>query len=174
MFSISIKICGKKVSPGLFHMENNNVFYRKRRFSNGHKNSFIAPIDLTFCSLAQLSVENANLKSIFFRGIYLKCWHWQPDFENTMTVKRYQDKIPPDKTPPDKIPRTKSPWTKSPQDKIPLDKIPPSIFYILLTVIYFINSSKWVSKDRVLCQYNLSWDVSGKRIRLSFFNQCID
>ena len=33
-------------------MEKTNVFYRKRRFSNVYKNSFIAPIDLKFCILA--------------------------------------------------------------------------------------------------------------------------
>ena len=54
---------------------------------------------------------------------------------------------PPGQNPPDKIPRTKSPWTKSPWDKIlpgqnPPGQNPPSIFYFLLTVIYFINSSK--------------------------------
>ena len=63
--------------------------------------------------------------------------------------------------------RTKSPWTKppgqNPPDKIPLDKIPlgqnlprtkslwtksPLYILYLLTVLYFNNSSKWVSKDR--------------------------
>ena len=72
---------------------------------------------------------------------FIECLEW-----------RYQDKIPPDKTPPDKIPRTKSPGTKSPlgqnppgqnpPGQNPPGQNPPSIFYILLTVIYFINSSK--------------------------------
>ena len=30
-----------------------NVFYRKRQFSNGHKNSFIASIVLKFCIMAK-------------------------------------------------------------------------------------------------------------------------
>ena len=49
--------------------------------SNGHKNNFIAPVDLKFCILGQVSMEKPNMKSIF-RGIYLKFWHWQMDFEN--------------------------------------------------------------------------------------------
>ena len=57
----------------------------------------------------------------------------------------------------------KSPWTKPPQDKIPPGQNPPgqnppSIFYILLTVIYFINSSKWVSEwVRIECYVGTTW-----------------
>ena len=32
-----------------------------------------------------MSMENPNLKPIF-RGIYLKFWHWQTDFENELTL----------------------------------------------------------------------------------------
>ena len=46
-------------------MENTNVFCQKRQFSNDHKKSFIAPIDLIFCILASLFMENPNLKSTF-------------------------------------------------------------------------------------------------------------
>ena len=72
---------------------------------------------------------------------------------------RYQDKIlrtkPPGQNPP---------WDKILQGQNPPGQNPPSIFYILLKVIYFINRSK----DRVLSRYNLSWDMLGKQIRLTF------
>ena len=41
-----------------------------------------------------------------------------------------------------KSPRTKPPGQNPPKDKIPPGQNPPRIFHILLTVIYFINSSK--------------------------------
>ena len=40
-------------------------FFRKRQFSNGHKNSLIANIYINFCILALLSMEYPNLKSTF-------------------------------------------------------------------------------------------------------------
>ena len=61
--------------------------------------------------------------------------------DNGSEFKGYQDKIPLDKTPLDKIPQTKSPLGKIPLGQNPPGQVPPSIIYILLTVIYFINSS---------------------------------
>ena len=54
----------------------------------------------------------------------------------------YQDKIPPDKTPGQNPPRLKSPLGQNPLGQNPPGQNPPSIFYSLLTVIYFINSGK--------------------------------
>ena len=64
------------------------------------------------------------------------------DYKNTVSGQNA-----PGHNPPVKIPRTKSPGQNPPQDKIllgqnPPGQNPPSIFYILLTVIYFISSSK--------------------------------
>ena len=46
-------------------MGKTDAFYQRQRFSDGQK-SFIAPHDLIeFCILAELSMGNPNLRSIF-------------------------------------------------------------------------------------------------------------
>ena len=90
----------------------------------------------------------------------LVCLHWPLAFERSVKTRQaypiglafhfgyvpleewYQDKIPPDKTPPDKIPPGQNHPGQNPPGQNPPGQNPPSIFYILLTVIYFINSSK--------------------------------
>ena len=56
---------GRSFYQILSYAGKDKCFYQIRLFSNGQKNSFIAPIDLKFCILTQLSIENPNLKSIF-------------------------------------------------------------------------------------------------------------
>ena len=51
-------------------------------------------------------------------------------------------KFPRTKPPGQNPPWTKSPLGQNPPGQNPPGQNPPSTFYILLTVIYFINSSK--------------------------------
>ena len=70
--------------PQVFiYVGNTHVFQGKRIFSDGHKNSSKAPINLKFCIWTQLSMENRIRKSTF-------SWDLLEiltlDFENNFTL----------------------------------------------------------------------------------------